>query len=605
MGTLGACILFLTGCIPDAAKRAELAAEHEKERDLAEVRIIREVADVGNVGPLKVDGIGLVTGLAGTGHSPDGYYRNLMEQYLLKNMGSRDGAMRHVPKDQSVKQILDDPDNCLVIVSGYIPAGARKADRFDVEISLPDGSKATSLAGGYLHLSMLRVYEAASNLSSNPLYKDSRQLLPGHVLAHAKGQLVVGFGGNTDVNELKKARVWQGGVSRINRPYSLVMRNDGKSVKIANDVAQRINFMYQEDPLSKARHADYTRQEAQILLTGSVANQVNQRQDSSGLDQRELAKATGKDLINVRVPFLYRLDHERYLHVSGFTPLNNGDPKLVGYRERLKKMLLDPRDTIRAARRLEALGRDTIPDLKTGLAETIVDAKTGHQVKNHPFVQFASAEALAYLGSTAGVDVLCQLAREHPMLVKHCTTALASLGENVCRDRLAEMLASDEPALRCAAFHALAQIDEADKSLNGQFLNETVWMHHLPQSPGAMVYFSTSKRPQVILFGKNIVLSAETRLGVGKDYTVVADGRGDVLVKRITVLGEEKRICTNRLDGVLIGLTELGASYPDIVDFLNKARDGQLVPCPIVNWQTPEVTLETLVEYGKQMQASR
>ena len=137
MGGLGLCCLLLTGCIPDAQKRAQIAAETEKERDL-DVRTVGDVSDVGNVGPMKVDGVGIVTGLAGTGHCPDGYYRNLMEQHLLKNMGERGGQMRHFPKEQNVRQILDNPDNCLVVVSGLIPAGARKGDRFDVEVTLPD-----------------------------------------------------------------------------------------------------------------------------------------------------------------------------------------------------------------------------------------------------------------------------------------------------------------------------------------------------------------------------------------------------------------------------------------------------------------------------------
>jgi hypothetical protein len=590
--TLGVVCSLLTGCIPDAAKRAEIAAENEKDRAMQEVGTVRDVADFGNVGPLKVDGVGLVTGLQGTGHCPPGYYRNLLEQYLLKSMGSRDGALKHVPRDQSVKQMLEDPDNCLVIVTGYIPAGARRGQQFDVEVTLPRESKATSLAGGYLHLSVLRVYEAASSLSSSPHYKDSRTLLPGHILAHAKGQLVVGFGGSSDVNELKKARVWQGGTARINRPYSLVVRTDAKSARFANKVAERMTAMFQDDPQRRIRQGEFSREESMILLMGDVAGQMNQRQETNNFHQNEMAKAVSKEVINVRVPFAYRLDHERFMHVSGFTPLDSTDPNLVNYRERLKKMLLDPRDTWRAARRLEALGDSSIPALKAGL-----------DAKNHPFVRFASAEALAYLGSTAGIDELAALARRYPIFVKHCTLALASLDESASRERLVEMLASEEPALRCAAFHALAQLDGAEKLLNGHFLNETVWLHHIAQSPNAMVYFATAKRPQVVLFGRGIVIAPNTRIGIGKDFTLApAPTAGQFLVKRITVLGEEKRICSNRLDEILMGLTEVGAGYPDIVDFLTKARDQQAVACPIVNWSAPDVPLETLVEVGKSLQ---
>jgi Flagellar P-ring protein len=586
MGALGLCVLLLTGCLPDEQKRLQMAEANEKERDL-DVRTVKDVCDVGNLGPLQVHGIGLVTGLAGTGHSPDGYYRKMMEQFLLKNMGHRGGQMANVPKESNVRQILDNPNNCLVIVSAFIPAGTRKGDRFDVDVTLPDGSKAESLAGGYLEFSLLRMYERAANLSDK--YKDSRQLLAGNIFAHAKGQLIVGFGSNVDANELKKGKVWNGAASRIDRPYSLLMRNDGKSVKIANDVAVRINFMYQDDPRSRALHADFSNEENLILNLGNVANQINQTQDPNGMNQGEMAKAVNKEVINMRVPFVYRYDHQRFLHVATFTPLSRTDPNLTNYRQRLQKMLLDPRETWRAARRLEALGRDSVSILKTGLES------------EHPFVRFCAAEALAYLSSTAGVDALAQLATQHPLLAKPCTIALANLGESICKDKLVELLASDEPALRCAVFHALSLLDEHDPHprLGGQFLNETFWLYRVPQSPNSMVYFSTSKRAQVVLFGRNIVIAPDTRMMIGKDYTLAPHDRdGLFLVKRITAQGEQKRLSSNRLDELLTALTELGAAYPDIVAFLRKATDYQCVNCPIVNWTIPDVRLETLVSAG-------
>jgi Flagellar P-ring protein len=590
MGALGLCVLLLTGCLPDEQKRLQMAEANEKERDL-DVRTVKDVCDVGNLGPLQVHGIGLVTGLAGTGHCPDGYYRKMMEQFLLKNMGDRGGQIANVPKEASVRQILDNPNNCLVIVSAQIPAGTRKGDRFDVDVTLPDGSKAESLAGGYLQFSLLRMYQSKADLSDR--FKNSPELLSGNIFAHAKGQLIVGFGNNVDANELKKGKVWNGAVSRIDRPYTLLMRTDGKSVKIANDVAVRINFMYQDDPKSRALHADFSTEESLLLNLGNVANQINQRQDPNGMNQTEMAKAVNKEVINMRVPFIYRYDHQRFLHVATFTPLNRADPNLTNYRQRLQKMLLDPRESWRAARRLEALGSDSIPILKNGLES------------DHPFVRFCSAESLAHLSSTAGVDALTQVAAKHPLLAKSCTTALADLGESICKDRLMDLLASDEPALRCAAFHALSLLDEHDSHprLGGQFLNETFWLYRVPQSPTSMVYYSTSKRAQVVLFGRNIVIAPNTRMMIGKDYTLAPDDRdGRFLVKRITARGEQKRVSSNRLDELLTTLTELGATYPDIVGFLRKATDYQGVNCPIVNWTTPNVSLETLVSEGPRLQ---
>jgi hypothetical protein len=596
MGALGLCCLFLTGCLQDPQKRMQIAEENEKEQDL-DLRTIGDVIDIGEGStiPLQVDGVGLVTGLSGTGHCPSGFHRNMLEQYLLKHNTMPGGEMLHVGNDVKVRQILEDPNNALVLVKGFIPPGAHRGDRFDVEIALPENSKASSLAGGYLELSILRVYEAASALSNRPELARSQRMLEGHILAHAKGRLFVGFGNNTDPHELKRARIWQAGVSRIDRPYAFCMRDDKKSLGIASDVAKRINFMYQDDPNSPARRFEFSKQEKLLLNMGNAANQLNVRQDPFGTSSSDVAKATKECVIQVRVPAAYRFDHDRFARVALFTPLRDTDTNLPRYRQRLQKMVLDPTDckwAVWAALHLEALGRDSIPALKAGLTS------------EHPFIRFICAESLAYLGSTAGVDTLADLARNHSILAKNCTIALANLSETIARDRLGELLSDEDPALRCVAFHALTLLDESDPRLGGKYLADSFWHYRVPQAPSSMVYFSTHKRAQVVVFGKDVILLPETRMIVGarKEFTVAHDkGQDKFVVKRFTTRGEAQRVISNRLDEALNALAELGASYPDIIDFLRQAQVYQAVNCPIVHWSLPEVTIDTLVLEGQNM----
>lgn len=586
IGILGLLTILLAGCVSPQA-RMQMAEEAEKERDL-DIRTVGDVTEVGNVAPLQIFGVGLVTNLSGSGHSPHGFYRDLMQQILLKRSGSKDGSIVNDEAKISVRKTLDDPNNCLVIISGFIPGGARKGERFDVDVTLPAGSKASSLVGGQLQVCWLKVYEKAANLSDK--YNGSNRVLEGHILGRAHGPLIVGFGNNVDVHELKRARVWHGGTSLIDRPYHFIMKNDDKSIRIANSVASRINFMYQDDPSRKKIHSDFNDQENQILNMGNIANQLNQKNDANGMNVHEMAKPMSKDVINVRVPHAYRLDHERFVRVSRFTPLRDTDPNLVRYRQRLQKMLLDPHEAQRAAMRLESLGRASIAALKAGLDS------------DHPFVRYVSAESLAYVGSTLGVDTLAEIAHKHPIFGVSATLALANLGETICRDRLTEMLTNDEPSLRCAAFHALSKLDETDPRLGTLNLNDSFWISLVPQAPNRMVYYATGTRPQLMLFGKGITLAAETRMMVGKDFTIApADEPDKIVVKRITFQGERKRVSSRRLDETLIALAELGATYADAVEFLRKASDYQHFNCPILPWTITEVPLESLVEAGRSM----
>ena len=580
---LGLALLALAGCLqPHAA--LQVAEDGERAKDL-DVRLIADVSEVANVGPLQVSGVGLVTGLAGTGGTPLGSYRDSLEKQLLKK-----GA-------EHVKAILDSHDNALVLVTALIPAGARRGDPIDLEVTLPPGSKATSLAGGFLQDSTLRNYEFTKNV--NPEFKGGNVPLAGNILARGKGPLLVGFRPAEAPAELKRAHVWQGGVTLIGRPFFFVMKKDERSARIANAVADRLNFMYQED----AHKMRVSEAQKQLLLLDDVTQRLNQK-TAALAGSGKMAFAHDKGIIDVCVPFAYRFNRERYLRVARLVPLREaaGDAS-VRYRARLQKMLLDPADTLRAALRLEALGTESIPALKEGLTS------------EHAMVRFACAEALTYLGSTAGVEELAQLARQNPMLANLGLVALAGLDEGICRTRLAEIFRCDDPQLRCAAFLALRLVaahdpPEADgrpnRWLQGEFLNEAFWLHRLAPGSTPLVTYAVDKRAEIVLYGTDIHLLTPTRLLVGQDYTVTTEPGDDrCTVNRITAqTGQQRKQCSLQLADLLLTLAELGASYPDVVDLLRKLEERQALSCPVrVNTLPADAKLEDLVEAGRKQKS--
>src|SRR5207302_55391 len=134
----------LTGCLTDNAK-PRLQMEEETEKPA--IRTVGDVSDIQTTGSIPVSGIGLIVGLEGTGGgTPPGTYRQMAEEYLKKN------------KIDNAKEWLDSNNNALVLVSGEIPAGSKRNDRINVEITLPPGSKVKSLRGGYLLETSLTSY---------------------------------------------------------------------------------------------------------------------------------------------------------------------------------------------------------------------------------------------------------------------------------------------------------------------------------------------------------------------------------------------------------------------------------------------------------------
>lgn len=569
--------LGLCGCLSGFG-RLNKPEDAEKEKDLG-IRTVGDVTELANPGPWQVSGVGIVTGLAGTGHSPNGAYRKELEQQLLKQ------------KVKNVTAFLDDPDHALVLITGFIYPGCAKGDPIDIEVTLPPGSKCTSLLGGYLHETVLWNHDDRRNLSPD---SGKAGPLKGHVLARAKGDLIVGLGNREEPSEMRRGRIWEGGVSLVERPFYITLKTDEKSVRIAAEVAARINFMFQDD----ARKREAVLRNKQLFILEDVTQNINRTGEKLG--RSEMAKAVGKEMIHVRVPYAYRYNPERYLLVVRNMPLREDAEKSSAYRKRLHEMLLEPRDTVRAAMRLEALGAESVPALKKGLAH------------EHPLVRFACAESLVYLNSLAGVEDLAKLAEDYPLLRMNCLLALASSEEGICKQKLTRMLGSPNMELRCGAFVVLrigrdSKEDEPafrNPALNSEPIGRVMWLHKPAPASPSLVHVSLKGRAEVALFGEPITLKAPIRMLAGPEILVKLDEGDDVCtVCRMSArAGERQKQCSPHLEEVLKSMVEVGASYPDIVAFLHQLKQFEGVSCPVAIEVLPEaVSLDRLVTEGREL----
>jgi hypothetical protein len=367
----------------------------------------------------------------------------------------------------------------------------------------------------------------------------------GHVLARAEGPLLVGFGDGDEAAKVKQGRIWGGAKVEIDRPFWLALNSDQQFARVAMKVAERVNETFQ----------------GPYQAPGTM-----------------LAEAKTKEVISLRVPSQYRQNLERYLRVIRFVPLQESPSASSSYRHRLEEDLLDPSRTIPTALRLEALGTESIPVLKKGLSS------------NHALVRFASAEALAYLGSPSCGDELAKLAAEEPMLRAYCLAALASLDEGVCYVQLRDLMASPSPELRYGAFRALRALDERNDSIKGEYLNDSFWLHRVVPASASLVHMSTSRRAEIVVFGEEPFLEPPFSFMAGPEFTITAgDNDQRCTVSRFSVQhGTRKKQCSLQLTDVLHTLADLGGTYPDAVELLRQLERNKCLTCAVAVDALPE-----------------
>lgn len=543
----------IVGCkttAPDASKLPARSQIGEDPADPDTVVTVGNKTTVSNSEALTVNGIGLVYQLPGTGSSPPaGGWRSMLEE-----------SLKRVKRDQplNIKELLDAPSRTtsLVLVSALIPPGARKGELVDVQITLPDDSKTTSLQGGVLFPCELYTSDNTGNVQSqvrgNGPSSGGVGLL-GSPWAKAQGALIAGnfepengkpkpLDTDADGRVSYRAGLITGGASVYgNRPYYFLLNQNDQSPNIAARVAERLNstFHSTSDPNLK------------------------------------VAEAKDRQLILVNVPTSYRHNHYRFLVVARQVPYSQ-IPSTGAYRQKLEDELMDASTALTAAIKLEALGGDCRRSLRIGLESP------------SPWVQFAAAEALAYLGQTEGATKLGHLAEDHPALRAHCLKALASMDDAAGTDRLVDMLSSSDAELRQGAFIALRLSDDRHPALNGVLMNKSYWLHKVAPDAPASVHLSSAGRSEIVVFGDGVKLKNPVApLAIGGEFTVsVPAGETFAKVTRVVKAAagaEVKEVrCLPYVASVLNTMTSLGGGYAEAVEFVRKADRAEALTGKLV-----------------------
>ena len=164
-------------------------------------------------------GYGIVARLDGTGSAecPPGI-REYLKKQIVQNMS--DGA------NMDIDRLIESKNTAVVLVSTKIPSGASQHEGFDVKVESLAGTQTTSLLGGWLWLTGLRI--SMDNVISKPW-------------AHVKGPVFINALEDENVN-LTSGFILDGGKTVRNQVLPLLLINP--SYKNSNLIRNRLNSRF-------------------------------------------------------------------------------------------------------------------------------------------------------------------------------------------------------------------------------------------------------------------------------------------------------------------------------------------------------------------------
>lgn len=483
------------------------------------VKLVGDVAVPFGRDAMAVDGVGLVVGLPGTGSDPP---QSVYRAKLLDEM-----KKRNVDKPE---QLLASPNTALVLVRAYLRPGAQEGDQLDVEVRVPDRNETANLRGGYLLPTQLSQTAAVQG-----------DIKRGWMQAVAKGPIMIDPGADpkTDPAAGKQGRILGGGTTTKSHSLSLLLKPD-----------------YQK-----------------IAYIGWIDHAITRRFEGGKGQRQEIAKPVQKDVIEVKLSPRYKDNVSRYLRVVQALPLKETPGQRIDRLAQLERQLLDPVTSAKAAIRLEAIGPEAADVLVKGLQS------------QHGEVRFYAAEALAYLGhekSSAAAVPLGEAARNEPAFRVFALSALSALGEFEAHEQLRQLLTVDSAETRYGAFRALWSADRKDPLVRGEMLGNAqgeFGFHVLRLEGPPMIHLTRSFRPEVVLFGPDIVMAAPFLLDAGSEIRLDAPPEGPITISRVSVdAPSQSRQVSPRVEEIVRTVVELGGTYPDVVQMLQQAASTGALP---------------------------
>jgi len=471
-------------------------------------RLVGDMAVPTGMHTVRIDAVGLVTGLHGTGSDPS---PSPQRAALLEEMQTRGVT--------NPNTILASGDVSLVVVQAWLRPGIQQGDRFDVELRVPSQSETSSLRGGYLletRLSESAVLEA--------------RLHRGTTLAKVQGPVMVDPTADPKKDHIAacRGRVLGGGIALKSRDLGLVITPEHKSV----------------------------------MNSSKVANAVNKRFNTFDNGHKEgVAKAKTDELVELKVHPRYKDNITRYMQVVRAISISETAPERMQRISSLEGQLLNPETAADAAVQLEAVGAEGVeillkgiqskdPEVRFYAAESLAyldrheaAEPLGLIARDQPAFRVYALTALSAMQDFAAYEQLRDLLSSPSAETRYgAFRALWAMNE---RDPLVK---GEKPG---GQFHYHV-LDVAGPPMIH------VTRSRLPE----IVIFGQGQQLQTPL-----ALSAGNAIMVNS-----AGGNEISVSKYSVQEGDQKRIVSTKIDDVVRAIIDLGGTYPDIVQALQEAK---------------------------------
>jgi flagellar basal body P-ring protein FlgI len=543
--------------------RVDAANPKKKKIEPPPPKIEETVGDLAYVlqgSEIKVEGVGLVTGLDNTGADPPPSWHRAQ---LVDEMSK--AGVEHASK------LLADPQFSMVIVRMTITAGADPQDRIDVEVEVPPNCGTRSLAGGYLMATRLREVLVAGGTPRT-----------GGDMAIAQGPIMIGNA--RDPKDAKVGRVLGGGHVKKESPFMLVIKEKRKSIRTAAILERVINDRFHQSEAGK---------------------------------QKGVATAKTDGFIVLRVPPSYHQNQERFFRVVQLLPMVD-TPALRTTRVGIwSKELLDPKTSGVAALKLEGLGPSALDALQEGLksehaqvrffaAESLayLNEPAGTEVLGQtsivmPQFRAYALAALASMDQAAAHVKLRKLMDEADIEVRYgAFNALRTLDPQ--DPSLGQVRVLDDPRAE------EEQQEEASDSMAVALTSasrrpraEDPFAFYVVDSEGPpVVHVSRARRSEVVVFGRTQKLLPPIVLGTGAILLNAADKDDKLEISKIvpSKFGDSdvKLRTSLELTEVIRRVANLGATYPDLVAILEAASRQRNLPGMLVVDAVPSSNMDYL-----------